>query len=350
MTHIAFAADENFVPQLLVASASAVCASERTPIAIHVLDCGMASESWRKYESRVRGIASGYGVAMDLFRHPVNMDMFSGLQTWTNGTLATWSRLLIPQILCDVPYCIYSDCDVLFVADGAGMIEELVASGCAIAGHRNPLGGSCMDARWSKMVGVPFRADEFIYAGLVAMDLNWMRENGSVDAFWEFIRRYRRIDTGDQAVLNFVLDGNKALLSDGWGVFTHECYSRHDPIKAIHFSGGWPWKTPQCAYDALSVRLSSAAVALWNFFQTETVGLAAFNPGKARFRHRAVAAAALATCRVLSALRLEPRPLANLIDQVRRFGGSTEEIERAMHTLASRTRKAGKSEAWKGVP
>ena len=53
------------------------------------------------------------------------MKQFENFSGWTNGSKATWARLLIPNLLLDVDQCVYSDCDMLFIANPIEMLEPL---------------------------------------------------------------------------------------------------------------------------------------------------------------------------------------------------------------------------------
>ncbi|MBR3922177.1 MAG: hypothetical protein IKJ45_03635, partial [Kiritimatiellae bacterium] len=243
MIDIAFSSDQAFVPNLLVASASAVyaCRGGGDEVAVHVLDCGIGDAAWSEYIGKMQKLAQSCGVTTHVLRHAIDMQLFANVKAWTNGSRATWARLLLPRILLDVHCCVYSDCDVLFIENPAGILDELKASGRAILGHRNPFGNHSPDGAWFRGQKLPFDADSYFCAGLVGVNLDMMRKAGTDDACWEFLQKFPNPVSVDQTVLNYVCRDSKGILSDGWGLFTHECYVAASPIKAIHFSGGWPW-------------------------------------------------------------------------------------------------------------
>lgn len=336
MVDIVFSSDNGYMPQLLVASASAVYAARGTAdsFAIHVLDCGIEDLNWAKYTSRIDEVSSRYQVVTKIVRHKVDMQQFAEVPAWTNGSRATWARILLPKLLSSVSCCIYSDCDVFFVDNPAGMLDELRASGKAIVGHKNPFGDSGPDAKWFRFHKLPFNADNYFCAGLVAMDLDWMRANDVVDACWRFLRDYPKPVSVDQTVLNYVFTNNKGLLSEGWGVFTHECYKECLQIKAIHFSGGWPWVKAKNAYDALCIRLSKVAVRLWHEFQIEILGDSVVTRPQVSYIYRIEAILVLTGCRVLKCLGVVPSRLHCLMEVVDAFGGPSSSLDRAMECFA----------------
>ena len=269
--HLVFAADDGFVRQLLVASGSALYATrtgERTtPVFIHVLDCGIGDKTWAWYESRMTNLAERNRLSLSLQRHGIDMGRFDRLPWWTNGSKATWARILIPEILEQVDRCVYSDCDMLFLSDPKEMLHGLAKPGVLMAGHRNPFGMQGPDARWHRRQGLPYDAATYVCAGLVALDLRGGRAEGLVGKCFEFASCHPNLVSADQTVLNNVCRGRTALLPDGWGLFTHECHLFEGPLKAIHYSGGWPWTRCKNVYDALCLSCTREEVGLWHDFE-----------------------------------------------------------------------------------
>ena len=338
MTNIVFASDEGFVPQLTVAVASAVWAlcPGGEGMVVHVLDCGITDRAWGRFHRKMGEVSLKAGVNANVVRHAVDLGLFSGLPGWTNGSRATWARILLPEILEDVPCCIYSDCDMLFLEDPAEILSELKSSGLAILGHRNPFGDAGPDARWFKEHGLPFDVKDYFCAGLIGMDLDWMRKNGTVSACWDFLRRFPNPVSMDQTVLNCVCAGHKGLLPDGWGVFTHECFTDGTRLKALHFSGGWPWAKAKNVYDAVCIRLSRPASELWRLFQREVLGLEPSASSVPNAFHAAVAMCVLALCRTLCATGIRLRRIECLLELVRSYGGPLCDIERAKSRMLRR--------------
>lgn len=330
MVDIVFASDNGFTEQLFVSSASAVYASRSGygELVIHILDCGISDDNWADYERRISFVAKRVKVHVQVVRHKIDMRCFDGLCGWTNGSKATWARVLLPRILESVESCIYSDCDVFFVADPADMLEELRKSGKAIVGHKNPFGDRSLDARWFSENNLPYSADEYFCAGLVAMNLDLMRSLDVVNGCWEFLRKYPNPATVDQSVLNYLCMSSKGIFSEGWGLFVHECYRDDVTIKAIHFSGGWPWKKAQNAFDALCIRLSYRANAIWHTFQIACLGQRESQKPEVCFKLRLKAFVLLFLCRLMLRLGLRPARLSCLLDLVQAYEGPFSQIEK----------------------
>ena len=330
MIDIVFASDNGFVTQLLVSSASAVYASRglTSPLVVHVLDCGIEDSRWIDYERHISDLANRWHVDVKVVRHVVDMQQFLDMAAWTNGSRATWARILLPQLLPYVSRCIYSDCDVFFVDSPEGVVKELEDSGKALLGHRNPFGDNSPDAVWHRQHGLQFCANDYVCAGLVALNLDWMRTHDIVNACWQFMRRFPNPVSVDQTVLNYVCASNRGVLSNGWGVFTHECYQEGVRLKAIHFSGGWPWAKAKNAYDALCIRLSRSAVQIWHGFQTKVLGMDDFSRPKVAFVYQAEAFLILCICRAMILLGVKHPRLCCLLELIGAYSGSEQESKK----------------------
>ncbi len=335
MVNVVFSSDEGFVGQLAVASSSAIYASRHSGagLVIYVLDCGISDEKWAGYKQQMEKFARRFAVQAEIVRKIIDMRQFDKVPSWTNGSKATWARILLPQILLSVSTCIYSDCDVFFLSDPSEMIEELERSGKAIVGHRNPFGDKSPDARWFRKRGLSFSSDEYFCAGLVAMNLDRMRQQNIGAACWRFLDQYPDPVSVDQTVLNFACESSKAILSEGWGLFTHECYREDVEIKAIHFSGGWPWKKARNAYDALCIGLSKKAIEIWHSFQSGILCVTEFPKPEVSVALRIEATIVLFVCRTFLLFRFVPSRFFCLLEMVKAYAGSSAQIEKIKDRL-----------------
>lgn len=238
LTHFAFAADEQYSLQMKIAVASLLHACRRHPreLHVHVLDVGIADGTfdamchlWRRlYPS----------VVID--RHAINATRYSRYRLW-NNSLAAYARLDLPQILPDVDWCFYLDCDVLFVFDPAEL-ESLLTEELLIAGHLNPRQITIEnDARWLQTKNVSVDIDRYVCSGVLLMNLKGMRECGTRRSAFDFIERYPDTVAPDQIALNVVCAGKVGLLPDSWGGFPVEIV-RANTCDCIHFVGAVPWK------------------------------------------------------------------------------------------------------------
>jgi lipopolysaccharide biosynthesis glycosyltransferase len=275
------------------------------PLVVHILDCGITEADWADYESRIKALAERVHVKVDVVRHVVDMAIFKDLPAW-NGAKATWTRLLAPRVLPNVDRCVFSDCDMLFVANPAEMLESLNEKGVVIAGHHEPLVDvfEGQDEAYCRSKGLPFNAATYFNAGLVAMDLDAFRQMNIVEQCFDFARKHSDVPYLDQTLLNQVCFNCKALLSDGWGLHPTECPAFEGQIKSIHFAGGcgWPFPKPKFYYHVLWLGLIRDAFDLWRDFETRVLDLPPLPRVKFDMRSRLLAMLFLFGARIANLL------------------------------------------------
>ncbi len=304
--HIVFASDQNFLRRLTVASGSAVYAA-RGVVSLHVLDCGIDESSWTSYAAFIDSIAAKANVKVSLVRHRIDMSLFAKFRKW-NGSRAAWARLLIPDLLPNVDRCIYSDCDMLFVADPHEMLEAFADSNALLAGHRDPqMKGLDFDESWCQRHGVEFDSATYLCSGLLVMNLAAFRAENIVEKCFAFAAENPDVPLPDQTTLNRVCFGRKTLLPSGWGLFTYECHGFDGYIKSIHYAGCrcWPWETCRNYQDAIWRTIAKEAYDIWLDFEKRILALSLPGPTKPALRLRLIAAGVLFLERVATRLGIQ---------------------------------------------
>lgn len=269
--HAAFASDERFVLQLQVAALSLIKAfNARSNLYIHILDCNINDVTYEAICARLAAFADKLHKKVFVRRHKVSLESFSGFRIW-NSSLATYARLILPEFLTGVKYCLYADCDVLFIEDPTELMRQAESAGKMIIGHSNPRGldGSVMDFGWLDKVGEPYNQDLYICAGLVVMDLDKFLETRAVADIMNFLRRHPDSVSADQSAINWRCRNDMANFCGGWGLFPLECFGKNvHRISAIHYSGGCPWKRLSWYEHFLWHRLDD----IWREFCKKTMG------------------------------------------------------------------------------
>jgi lipopolysaccharide biosynthesis glycosyltransferase len=275
MTHIVFASDNGFVRQLTVASSSAIYAmrNKSAAVSMHILDCGIAEEKWNDYSSLLNRLAQENKVELHLERHTIDMNRIQNLQGWTNGSKATWARILIPELLPQVDTCIYSDCDILFIDDPSEMLKTLDDEKPLLIGHLNPLNKLSPDAKWHHQNNLPFDGNNYLCTGLVVMNLAAFRKENLTEQCFEFAARFPNTASVDQTVLNNICRGRTATFQDAWELFPYECYACPGELKAIHFVGGFPWLKSISLFAAVLLNLSKKVCTIWYDFEERILKL-----------------------------------------------------------------------------
>ncbi len=139
-------------------------------------------------------------VFYDVNDKTIEKRLFGGQHINRDRSLATFSRLLIPELLPGyISRCIYMDVDAIVLGD----LQEMYSTdmeGYAIAGvlDTNPI-------RRHYAIGLD-DWDKYINAGLILWNLDYSRKNNVVDRFADFIAKHNgNVDAMDQGTINGVL-------------------------------------------------------------------------------------------------------------------------------------------------
>lgn len=233
----AFAADKNYVMQLKVAVASLLHACRKSPreMTIHVLDLGIGDEGWTGLIEMGRRLMQ----EARFERHPISAERYRAFKIW-NGSLATYARLELATLLPHVDWCFYFDCDV-FILNDPIELEPLCRKDIALIGRLNlEKGTDTGDGPWLIEHSLPFDKSHYVCAGVLLMNLDYIRRHNLENQFFEFLGKYPNPYAVDQTVLNVVCFGHIERLPSGWGVFSREALAE-SKCECIHFSGKSPW-------------------------------------------------------------------------------------------------------------
>lgn len=229
--HLVYAADANYLFPLRVAVSSAIAqASRPQDLVIHVLDCGIPDEEWEPF---LASVWSGGEAAF--VRHPIDLNRFGGFREW-HGSLATYARLCLPDLLPDVPWCVYADGDTLFT-DDPFKLESLFDEACAMQGHATSL---TTQPEWFARHAFAQDWAHYVCAGFLLLNLSWMRAHDAVRWCLGFLCEHPDAPFPDQDALNILCAGQVGVLPDAWGVFSGAALALTRP-GCIHYAGELPW-------------------------------------------------------------------------------------------------------------
>lgn len=236
--HFAFAADEGYAIPLRVAVCSLLhaCVRNGGEVSVHILDLGLKENTWNSCTDCWRALMP----TAKVFRHPIATCRYKGFRRW-HGSLATYARIDLPDLLPTVDWCFYFDCDVMLVKDPRAL-SEICSNDVAIIGHvvREDI-FNALDGKWLVANSLPADGAHFVCAGVLLMNLDWFRRNGGVAACYDFLTKYKDPVTPDQLALNCVCRGHIRPLPRGWGVISDEAIKLSD-CGCVHFAGLVPWR------------------------------------------------------------------------------------------------------------
>lgn len=209
---VVYACDDNFAMLAGVSITSLLehCRAD-TDLTVYVLCCEVSEEN----KERLRAVASEYQ------RRVILTDVGDAIRRLSeqhldtqHWSLATYVRLLTPELLPNVRRILYLDCDTLIEDD----VTELwntplgVASCAAVMEPMGPL-----QKRNVNMA----KSEPYYNAGVMLIDLDKWRAENTLARFGECIQRHNgRVPYVDQGCINEVCQGNIATLPARYDVYT----------------------------------------------------------------------------------------------------------------------------------
>ena len=264
MIHLIYGSDDNYWFPTAVSAASAAWGTSR-PLTIHLFDLGVSDSHYSEYVQLIN--RANASVISE--RHVIDKRMFSGFGEW-RGSIATYSRMFVQDILPDLDWAIYVDGDTLWLGDISKLwaLRDETKLIQASADPPMPLGEKHPDDDWYVENGIEMSRDGYLCMGLMMVNLKAMREEKISEKCREFMAKYPRPRIVDQTVLNCVCRGSMAALPPEWGVFS-VWHGQIDMTQdaCVHYVNDLPWRR-----DKLN-RLISDVVMLWYEFTQKVLGL-----------------------------------------------------------------------------
>lgn len=264
MLHIAVSCNERYVPGALEALAGvAVHAKPETPLAFHVFTEGVKDESI----AFMRATLARLHPNCDLVQHDCGEDLLKGLPYWAGSRMAA-VRCSYATLMPDVDWCLYLDCDVLYLAS----VEEHFS-------YRDERAFACVvqeeDERTRRNECVWIHAhvdrseevteDNYFNSGVVLFNLKKMREEGIPERLARFFREHPGVPSPDQDALNATFAGNVRMIPpkfDRLQIYLTDEKLAERPV--IHYVEGNPWLPNLCC-------VANGRFRLWHRFADKYV-------------------------------------------------------------------------------
>ena len=160
----------------------------------------------------------------------------------------TFARLLLPALLPSVSHIIYSDVDIVWLAD----ISKLwalkndtdmmtVVSERAFFDNMNPT-----ELEWFNRHGFKYDPERYFCAGMVVFNLEKMRSEKTSELITTILKSNNwRVPNNDQTILNALMFERKdvSIIDQKWQTGTGELPNRITPDMVIHYAADTPWKS-----------------------------------------------------------------------------------------------------------
>ncbi len=238
--NVCISCDENYAKYASVVIASILYnAQDEDFLHFYVLDGDISSES----KSKILSLTKIKPCEIDFIKvDETKLEIYKQINTHEYITLPTYYRLILSELLPDVDKIIYLDCDTVVNTSLKDLFETDLAENI-IAG--------VLDARVKHKK--KWKNSKYINAGMVVFDLDKIRKEDIEQKFVQFTKNNpEKIETGDQDIINYTLEGRIKILPDEWNVQVSGFASRTSFTKRpkiIHYIGYYkPWVFGSCTF------------------------------------------------------------------------------------------------------
>lgn len=265
--HLAYGSDDNYWFYTAVSAASAAFGiNNADQLVVHLFDIGITDEHYDEFVEIVRRGDSG----AQCVRHPLGRDAFGSFGDW-KGSVATYARMFLGDLLPDLDWVIYVDGDTLWLGDIAKLWSLRDNRYLILASYDPPPRGgiqSSPEFKWYAERGLSVNPSGYLCMGLMLANLKEMRREGTSSQCRNFMSKYPCPRVVDQTVLNYVCRGRLKMLPREWGVFSL-CHGIADlgDHGCVHYVTDVPWKRAKIN------KLFSDIILLWYVFAENVLGM-----------------------------------------------------------------------------
>ena len=232
---IALSANQKYFPGLLVTSYSIILSHNGTSILeFYILDGGIDNASYNFFESMLKKHKN-----IIINRIKISYSKFNDCPEW-RGNKMTYIRLLLPEILCNEKYVIYSDVDIVWFSD-ISKIWKYRKNKAPLQGVYDAYAESD-DGKWFNNHSMKYVTGKYICAGVILINLDFFRINQIAENCISFLNNHNDVNYPDQTALNYILQKNINLLPLKFNFFSLSISNKdlHKPI-VIHYANDFPW-------------------------------------------------------------------------------------------------------------
>lgn len=239
--HVALASDENYFEGLLTTAWTIVrnCSRPQS-IIFHILDGGISKSSFDYLQHRI----CRWGAQIN--SHYIDQDdNFGSFKAYHGSGRMTYARLLLPDLLPHISHIIYTDVDIIWVADIAELWDSLDPTAVI---HYVPSQHTIKaELDWFANHNLSFEYGNRFCAGMIAINLTKFRqEKLHIKMLDAIVSSNGDVPCVDETVLNAFTFWRKdrQFLDGRW---QHMSFGRKEPLEpkgfTLHFGTDAPWQS-----------------------------------------------------------------------------------------------------------
>ena len=236
---IAIAANERFMPGALMALSSlAVNARQKSRLRFHVFTEDVLPATMDEMKAVLRRIHPN----CEVLQHVCDERLLAGLPYWAGSRMAS-VRIHFPYLLKDVDWCLYLDCDIVYLVSVEEHFSLRDESKYAVV-VPDESDEFCIPEvqRIHDRCGVDVPREKYFNSGVMLFNFAKCRQDGIPDRLLEFFRANADSKLPDQTAYNVVFNGQTVIAPGKFNrllPFLTADKLRERPV--LHYISGKPW-------------------------------------------------------------------------------------------------------------
>ena len=233
--HVAMASNRRYLPGLMSALYSMQThASDPDRVVVHVLETDFG-EPEKEMVKRFAG-----KMKVD-YRYIDEGEISRFFNVGWNGSVISWARLWLPDMLENQEMCIYSDVDTLWFDDVTALWDSthrrMKKESKSVYWVRDAASTRISVASWHKTIDPTFDCDLYGNSGIMVMNLARMREVKFANAAVGFVREHGFPHFPDQGVYNALLHRDCGFLDGKWNALEMRRYYKSGCVLHVYSVG-----------------------------------------------------------------------------------------------------------------
>ena len=250
--HAALAADDNYFEGLLVTAWTMAANCSADCLVLHILDGGISECNWKFLRTAIPCSRC----TLDRIRID-QTTVLKEFPEYHGSSKMTFARLLLPRLLPSVTHVVYSDVDMVWLADIAELWKTkrdsdimTVVTEHAYFEEKKP-----EEIDWLLRNRFTYTPERYFCAGMVVFNLEKMRSENLCARISDMLAQNNwRVPNNDQTILNAVASERQdiSFARHEWQIGTGELPSAICYGMVIHYAADTPWKSIHANHHMLT--------------------------------------------------------------------------------------------------
>lgn len=237
--HIALASNERFMPGAVMACVSlAVNSHKDSRLVFHIFTEDVKDATIVAMRESVKRVHE----KAEVIEYVCDEELLRGLPYWAGSRMAS-VRIFFPYLLKDVDWCLYLDCDILYLTHIEEHFSHISddAYAVVVADEGDDFCYSEVE-RIKNRCGVTIKREAYFNSGVMLFNFKKCRNDKIPEKLRDFMADNRDSALPDQTALNVLFNGRTVIAPAKFNrIITHLTKEKLAEMPVLHYVSGKPW-------------------------------------------------------------------------------------------------------------